>query len=154
MTTSGDIAPIDSKLNLSSRSKVEIPKFSSYLDKALKNKKKVTTTTTTTNSTKANLTGNTKIIPTKLEVFKTLTEELFYNIQNIIRKNGIDIKSVYVNENHKLNENNDLYNIQYNGFEKAIEFYDEDDCEYVYNGFSEYTAHIEKPNNMTLIFKW
>ena len=151
MTTSGDIAQVDAKLNLSSRNKSTIPEFSSYLDKVLKDKSK-------SKKNKPKINGNTNVIPVKLDVFKTLTEELFFNIQTIIRNNGIDIKSLTVNENKTLtensNQNSNPYNISYNGFEKSIEFYDENDCEYVYNGFSEYLANVDKKDSVTLVFKW
>lgn len=135
MTTSGDIAPIETKLMLQQNA---IPKFSSYLSKLLKDKKKVKNTT--------------KITKTKLKVFepkKSISEEMFSNLQKIIRDNNVGIRNVKIIQDTKLNESRKAID-----YKKEIFLYSEEDCKFVFEGFKEYTGismNLEK-NSVTFEF--
>ena len=137
MTASGDIASVEVKLDLGVQTRNKIPSFSSYLTKPKIEDKK-------------NKKDNNKVLKADMPVFKKLSEDVFYNIQNIIRKNNIDIKEVYMSEN-KINENNsNNYNKTKQELYKVVSFYSKEDCDFVFEGFKEYEI-IRKDNSITFI---
>ena len=133
MTTSGDIATVDTKLPLGKLNK--IPEFSSYLDKINKSKQK-----------KKSKIKPTETVKTELSVFKQISEEYFYNLQNIIRRNNVDIKQVTVDD--IINENSQKT------YQKTITFYSESDCNEVFNGFLANQYEVIKINPTSLVFKY
>jgi hypothetical protein len=137
MTTSGDIAPIETKLMLQQNA---IPKFSSYLSKLLKDKKKIKDPSKVTN--------------TKLKVFKKptkkqITEEMFTNLQKIIRDNKVDIRNVQVIQNPTINESRKAID-----YKKEICLYSEEDCKFVYEGFKEYEGVFLDKEKLTITFNF
>lgn len=123
MTTSADIAKVDTKIDLSKRvgPKLVIPSFASYLTKKKKSNDIID--------------SNVEVITKPMKVFN---ENLFCDIENTIRKNRVDISQV------ELLQQGDKYI-------KEISFFNESDCDYVFEGLQDYLGVSRNKNKLRFI---
>jgi hypothetical protein len=123
MTTSGDIAKVDTKIDLTKREspKTVIPSFASYLTKK-KNDNDI-------------IDSNVEVTTVPMKVFN---ESFFCDIEATIRNNKVDIAEVQLySKNSK--------------FIKDISFFNESDCDYVFDGLKEYSGITKMGSKLRLI---